>query len=91
MDDDAVLCAAVVLKQFAERVAALVRQMLAAQERVAERESCGEAVFAHQCSDLVRIVLSAAYAAAAPEAVPRRSVDRGDLAVGAEVFPMLAE
>ena len=78
---------AVSLKQSAQGVAFSVGQVLRAQERIAEGQARGDAVFPRKRRGVLRPVLAEPGAAAAPEAVRRRTVDGADFAPVVEIFP----
>ncbi len=91
MDDDAVLRAAAFCQQPAKRVAALVRQMLLPQQRVAECQPGRDAVFPQQGHHRLGITLPAGKASPAPEAVFRGTVDGTDLAPIVKILPVCPE
>ena len=91
VDDDAVLHAAALREQAAQRIAFPVGQVLLAEQGIAERQTRGDAVFLHEREHIARRSLSEPGAAAAPETVRRRAVDRADFAPAVEIFPVLAE
>ena len=89
MDDHTIFRIAL-LEQCAERIALFVRQVLLPQQRIAERQTGGNAVLLRQRQHLARIVIAEASAAAAPQAVARRAIDRADRAPIVEPVPVRA-
>ena len=77
-------------KQAAERVALRVGKMLLAQKRIAERQSRGNIILPHERQHVPRIGLAEPHAAAAPQAVRRRAIDRRDVAPVVKIRPMRA-
>ena len=90
MDDDAILRPIAFGKQTAERVAFLVGKVLLTEQRVAERQAGGNAVFPREGKRLLRGAVAGADASAAPDAVRRRAVDRADPAPVVKVLPVRA-
>ena len=91
MDDHAVLRAPALREQAAQGIAFRVGEMLPAQQRIAEGQPGRNAVFPRQGQHLPRVMVARAHAAAAPEAVLRRTVQRADGAPVVEVLPVGAE
>ena len=89
VDDDAVLRAIAPGKRTAEGVAAAIRKVLRAEQRVAERQAGRQAIGPRQGQNLLRRPFAGADAAAAPDAVRRRAVERADGAPVVKIFPVL--
>lgn len=90
MDDNAALRIAL-RKKFAKSVAALVRQMLSRQKRIAECEPWRNAVFVHKGKNLLRPIFAKSHTSAAPQTVRRCAVYRPDIAPVVKILPMLTE